>query len=96
MPEPPNRSAAALTRVLAFWGGSLAVLVHLGINLARWCTGESAGGGFWTLDTQALDPARAATLAPLIGALVPLVVAALLYAAWPRDRVTTPGTSGSA
>lgn len=75
--------AAVVSRGLALPCG-----VHLGINLARWCTGEGAGAGFWTLDTQALDPGRAATLAPVLGALAPVIVAAVLYRSWPNRHAT--------
>ncbi len=56
-------------------GLALPVGLHLGINLGRWATGEGGGAGLWTLDTSALDPARAASVAPYLGAAVPLLLA---------------------
>ena len=75
--------SAVLFGVAAVISGGLAlpVGVHLGMNLTRWLTGQGSDPGLWVLDTSALDPARAASLAPLIGAAVPLVVAVVLYAA---------------
>jgi hypothetical protein len=75
--------AALVSRGLA-----LPLGVHLGINAGRWMTGEADGAGLWTLDTTGLDPARATTLAPLIGAAVPLVVALALFALYRRRLAT--------
>jgi hypothetical protein len=69
-------------------GLALPLGVHLGINMARWMTGEADGEGLWTLDTSSLDPTRAATLAPLIGAAVPLCVALLLFVLFRRTIAT--------
>jgi membrane protease YdiL (CAAX protease family) len=66
-------------------GLALPLGVHLGINVARWMTGEVDGAGPWTLDTSGLDLARAATLAPLIGAAVPLLVALALFVVFSRQ-----------
>jgi membrane protease YdiL (CAAX protease family) len=73
---------------LAFGGLAPPLGVHLGINVARWMTGQADGAGLWTLDTSGLDAARAATLAPLIGAAVPLLVALLLFVLFRRTIAT--------
>jgi membrane protease YdiL (CAAX protease family) len=69
-------------------GLALPLGVHMGINVARGMTGEADGAGPWTLDTSGLDAARAATLAPLIGAAVPLTVALALFVLFRRTIAT--------
>lgn len=78
--------SAILFGMAALVSGGLAfpLGLHLGINLARWMTGQSDGAGFWALDTRGLDPTRAATLAPLLGAIVPVVMALGLFALYRR------------
>lgn len=72
--------AAFISRGLA-----LPLGIHLGMNLARWASGEADGHGVWRLDTTGLDAASAPLWAPALGALVPLAIAAALYLAWRRN-----------
>lgn len=84
--------SAILFGMAALVSGGLALPlgVHLGINVGRWMTGEADGAGLWTLDTSGLDPERAATLAPLIGAVVPVAVALALFARYRRRIAMRP------
>ncbi len=61
-------------------GMALPLGIHLGINLSRWATGEGSTPGWWTWDASALDPVRAATVAPVVGASVPVLLALALHA----------------
>ena len=80
--------AAWVSRGLAWPFG-----IHVGLNLARWLTGEADGQGFWRLDLTGANRAALELWAPWIGALIPLAMSALLW--WWSDRhrrhpATTP------
>lgn len=58
--------------------------LHAAVNVAQWVAGEQATPGLLTLT---LDPARAAqsgSVTSLLGAVIPLVVAAALWRWYPR------------
>jgi len=72
---------AVLFGAAATVSGGLAVPlgIHVAVNLARWAVGETAHSGVWTLAVADADQLRVATVAPAIGALVPLLLAAALW-----------------
>lgn len=72
-------AAAYVSRGLA-----LPVGVHFGMVAARLLSGETDPPLLFALDTGALDPVRAGALGPLIGALTPILVAAMLALIWNR------------
>lgn len=79
-------AAAVVSRGLALPFG-----VHLGMNLSRWVTGEGYAPGWGTLDASALDPARTPSVAPLIGAAVPILIALALCGYHRRAEERRPG-----
>lgn len=79
-------TAAVISRGLA-----LPLGIHLGINLGRWLTGEAEGAGPWRLDLTAPAPVPTSNWAPILGALAPLSVGALLWAWHARRPVPANG-----
>lgn len=78
-------TAAVVSRGLA-----LPVGVHFGMVAARLVSGETGTPLAFVMDTSSLDPARAATVAPWIGAIVPLAFAAGLYFVRKRGAIVMP------
>jgi hypothetical protein len=62
--------------------------VHAAVNLARMATGETSTAGIWVVMFAEKDAARLITMAPTIGAVVTLLVAAALW--WIHARRSRP------
>ena len=71
-------------------GLALPIGLHAAVNVARWITGEQGTPGFLMLSLDPAHVARAALLAPGIGATVPLLVGAALWRWYPRPQVRPP------
>ncbi|MBL0170630.1 MAG: CPBP family intramembrane metalloprotease [Gemmatimonadaceae bacterium] len=73
--------SAVLFGTTAIVSGGLAMPIglHAAVNFAQWAVGEKSSRGFWTVTVDPLLAARAATLAPYIGATVPLLFSAVLW-----------------
>ena len=73
--------SAVLFGAAAYASGGVALPlgVHVGMNFGRWLTGEVDEQGIWRLDLDAADPTRLGTWAPLIGAIVPILVSLGLW-----------------
>jgi uncharacterized protein len=78
--------SAVLFGAAARVSGGLAMPIglHAAVNLAMWVVGEKSTAGFGTLDLDPASVSRAAAVAPLIGAAVPIATAVLLI--WWHER----------